>query len=144
MIHRGGGHDYVPLFPSESVPDESSSRINRRGPGSRSRTASRLEGTPARERAGPGLTTEDGTLEDGEGRASIPETQPESELTGGQQVHHQRMNTGIKSPQGQACHESVSVSDWTSQTPATLLYPSGKVKRSSVCLPVIITQPKVP
>ena len=133
-----------PSSPSESVPDESSSRISRRRPGSRSRTVSRLEGAPARERAGPGLTTEDGTLEDGEGRTSIPETQPESELTGGQQFHHPGMNTERKSSQGQACHKSVSVSDWTNQTPATLLYPSGKVKRSSVFLPVIITQPKVP
>jgi hypothetical protein len=100
-----------PSSPSDSVPDESSSRISRSRPGSRGRTGPRLGGAPARERTDPGLTTEGGTQEDGEEQTTIPETQPESELTGNQQFHHQRMDTERKSSQGQACHKSVSVSD---------------------------------
>ena len=97
--------------PSESVPEESSSRISRRRPGSRGRTGPRSGRASAREGAGPGLTTEGGTLEDGEGRTTIPETQPEGELTGDQRFHHQRMNTERKSSQEQAFQKRVSVSD---------------------------------
>ena len=78
-----------PSSPSESVPDESSSRISRRRPESRGRTRPRLRGGPGWERTGLELATEDRALEDGGERTAIPETQPESELTDNQQYHHQ-------------------------------------------------------
>ena len=127
-----------PSSPSESDPDDSSFCISRRRPGSRGRTRPRLGGARGWERTVLELGTKDWTPEDDGDRSAIPETQPESELPDNlsypqQSSHRNRRVT-------EACQWVVELT----KIPEALLHPFEKVKRSSVFLPVIISQLKVP
>ena len=108
---RRGARQCPPLPRQTQSLRSPSSRISRRRPESRGRTGPRPGGASAREGAGPGLTTEGVSLEDSEERTTIPENRPQSEVKGIQQLCHQGVDTERKSPQGQVCHKSVSVSD---------------------------------